>query len=90
MTRSNRRARWSEPVEAGNSLVLAGDTLFVGSAGRVRAFNAHSGRKLWSEAGPGRALGLALANGALLVSTATGAIISFGPAYDQPTACFLF
>ena len=36
MTRSNRRARWSEPVEAGNSLALAGDTLFVGSAGRVR------------------------------------------------------
>lgn len=90
MTRSNRRARWSEPVEAGNSLALAGDTLFVGSAGRVRAFNAHSGRKLWSEAVPGRALGLAVANGALLVSTDTGAIISFGQADDQPSAWILF
>ena len=63
---------------------------FVGSAGRVRAFNAHSGRKLWSEAVPGRALGLAVANGALLVSTDTGAIISFGQADDQPSAWILF
>ena len=60
------------------------------SAGRVRAFNAHSGRKLWSEAGPGRALGLAVANGALLVSTDTGAIISFGQADDQPSGWILF
>ena len=85
-----QRVRQSEPVEAGNSLALAGDTLFVGSAGRVRAFNAHSGRKLWSEAVPGRALGLAVANGALLVSTDTGAIISFGQADDQPSAWILF
>ena len=90
MTRSNRRARWSEPVEAGNSLVLAGDMLFVGSAGRVRAFNARSGRKLWNKAVPGRALGLAVANGALLVSTDTGAIISFGQADNQPSAWILF
>ena len=87
---SGSRELRSEPVEAGNSLALAGDTLFVGSAGRVRAFNAHSGRKLWSEAVPGRALGLAVANGALLVSTDTGAIISFGQADDQPSAWILF
>ena len=39
---------------------------------------------------PGRALGLAVANGALLVSTDTGAIISFGQADDQPSAWILF
>ena len=43
-----------------------------------------------AEALPGRALGLAVANGALLVSTDTGAIISFGQADDQPSAWILF
>ena len=43
----------------------------------------------WDEAVPGRALGLAVANGALLVSTDTGAIISFGQADDQPRLDFI-
>ena len=36
------------------------------------------------------ARGLAVANGALLVSTDTGAIISFGQADNQPSAWILF
>jgi hypothetical protein len=39
---------------------------------------------------PGRALGLAVANGALLVSTDTGAIVSFGQASDQLSAWILY
>ena len=90
MTRSNRRTIWSQTVETGNALALAGKTLFVGSHDKVRALNAANGRILWSGTVPGRALGLAVANGALLVSTATGAIVSFGQASDQPSAWILY
>jgi len=90
MDRSSRRARWNQPIEAGRSIALAGDILFVGSAGRVKAFKSSSGKKLWSEAVPGQALGLAVANGALLVSTDTGAIISFGQINNYPSAWVLY
>jgi outer membrane protein assembly factor BamB len=90
MTRSNRRGLWSQSVEAGTALALAGKTLFVGSRDKVSAFNAANGKALWSGPVPGRALGLAVANGALLVSTDTGAIVSFGQASDQPSAWILY
>ena len=35
-------------------------------------------------------LGLAVANGALLVSTDTGVIVSFGQLSDQPSAWILY
>ena len=69
---------------------MAGKTLFVGSHDKVSALDAANGRVLWSGTVPGRALGLAVANGALLVSTDTGAIISFGQASDQPSAWILY
>ena len=90
MTRSSRRVLWSETVETGNALALAGRTLFVGSRDKVSAFNAADGKALWSGTVPGQALGLAVANGALLVSTDTGAIVSFGQASDQPSAWILY
>tara|TARA_B100000929_G_scaffold213610_1_gene170627 strand:- start:12 stop:938 length:927 start_codon:yes stop_codon:yes gene_type:complete len=90
MTRSNRRAIWNQSVEAGDALALAGGTLLVGSRDKVRALNAANGRALWSGTVPGRAVGLAVANGALLVSTDTGAIVSFGQASDQPSAWILY
>ena len=90
MTRSSRRALWSQPVEAGNALALAGRTLFVGSRDKVSALDAANGRTLWNGTVPGRALGLAVATGALLVSTDTGAIVSFGQASDQPSAWILY
>mgnify|MGYP003323376403 FL=1 len=90
MTRSNRRTLWNRTVEAGNAMAMAGKTLFVGSHDKVSALNAANGRVLWSGTVPGRALGLAVANGALLVSTDTGAIVSFGQASDQPSAWILY
>jgi outer membrane protein assembly factor BamB len=90
MTRSNRRELWSQSVEGGTALALAGKTLFVGSRDKVSAFNAANGKALWSGPVPGRALGLAVANGALLVSTDTGAIVSFGQASDQPSAWIFY
>ena len=90
MTRSNRREIWNQSVEAGNALALAGNTLLVGSHDKVTALNAPNGRALWSGTVPGRALGLAVANGALLVSTDTGAIVSFGQSSNQPSAWILY
>ena len=90
MTRGNRRERWNQSVEDGNALALAGKTLFVGSRDKVSAFNAADGKELWSATVPGRALGLAVANGALLVSTDTGVIVSFGQISDQPSAWILY
>ncbi|MAE31570.1 MAG: hypothetical protein CMO43_08300 [Verrucomicrobiales bacterium] len=90
MTRSNRRALWSRTVETGTALALAGRTLFVGSRDKVSALDAANGRVLWNGTVPGRALGLAVANGALLVSTDTGAIVSFGQVSDQPSAWILY
>ena len=90
MTRNSRRVLWSQTVEEGNVLALAGMTLFAGSRDSVSAFNAADGKALWSSKVPGRALGLAVANGALLVSTDTGAIVSFGQASDRPSAWILY
>ena len=90
MNRSSRRTLWNKSIETGSAMALAGETLFVGSQDKVSAYNAFNGRLLWSNEVPGQALGLTVANGALLVSTDTGAIISFGQATDHPSAWILF
>ena len=90
MSRSSRRTLWNKSIETGSAMALAGETLFVGSQDKVSAYNAFNGRLLWSNEVPGQALGLTVANGALMVSTDTGAIISFGQATDHPSAWILF
>ena len=44
----------------------------------------------WSDSVPGNPLGLAVANGALLVSTETGAILSFSQESKHPSAWILY
>ena len=90
MTRSNRRLLWSQKVEGGASMILAGETLYVGSRNKVAALNASNGRVQWSDSVPGNPLGLAVANGALLVSTETGAILSFSQESKHPSAWILY
>lgn len=46
--------------------------------------------ELKSDTVPGSPLGLAVANGALFVSTETGAILSFGQESDYPSAWILY
>ena len=71
-------------------MILAGDTLYVGSRNKVAALNASNGRVQWSDSVPGNPLGLAVANGALLVSTETGAILSFSQESKHPSAWILY
>ena len=56
---------------------MAGGTLFVGGDGGVAAFDAGSGRGMWSAAVEGKAYGLAFAGGRLYVSTSLGHIYCF-------------
>ncbi|MFI4859459.1 MAG: PQQ-binding-like beta-propeller repeat protein [Phycisphaerales bacterium JB063] len=68
---------WRHKLEGPADLVLAGDTLFVGSKGRVTAYRAVEGTRVWSAPVQGTAHGLVVANGALLASTDAGTIHCF-------------
>ena len=75
--------KWRSRVESLHALILAGSVLFGGGNGQVVAVDAATGKKLWTAKVDGKAKGLAVAMGRLLVSTDTGAIYSFGPASKQ-------
>ena len=68
---------WRCPVEDVGVLTLAGDVLFAGGAGRVLALDGAKGGIRWSATVPGEAVALAPADGRLLVSTDTGAVVCF-------------
>jgi len=71
-------ARWRRPCTLTDSLILAGKTLFAGGPGRVVAFDAESGRTVWTGEVEGTARGLAVAEAKLFISTDTGSIYCFG------------
>ncbi len=81
--RKSREQRWNVTTHTPYSLIYAGGVLFSGGHDRVVALAADNGRQLWSAPVEGRAYGLAVANGALLVSTDEGHIYCFR-ATDQP------
>ncbi len=68
------------------SLILAGETLFAGGRGEVGAYSTRDGRLRWTGKVDGAALGLAVADGRLLVSTDTGHIHAFESATDAALA----
>jgi len=59
------------------SLIVSGDTLFVGGEDEAAAFSAKDGAPLWKARVEGRAYGLAVANGGLFVATDEGVIHCF-------------
>lgn len=65
---------WSSNLVCPYALIKAGEHLFVGGRGEVRAVNAATGEAVWKTTVDGRALGLAVADGALFVSTDRGSI----------------
>ncbi|MBI5818961.1 MAG: PQQ-binding-like beta-propeller repeat protein [Verrucomicrobia bacterium] len=71
--------KWRLPCECSDSLILAGDVLFAGGQNRIIAVDATTGAKLWETKVNGKAKGLTVAGGRLLVSTDTGAIYCFVP-----------
>ncbi len=77
------RELWRHKLEGPADLILAGQTLYVGSRGNVTAYDALTGDRTWSAGIEGTAHGLVVANGALLVSTDSGRIYCYRES-DQP------
>lgn len=69
--------RWQSNCDHPLAIILAGDTLFAGGENSVSAYSTRTGRQLWLHDVEGRAYGLAVANGRLLVSTDQGVIHCF-------------
>lgn len=65
---------WYTPAPQCSSLILAGDTLVVGCVNQVLGVEAQTGRKVWQAEVTGKAVGLAVGSGALIVSTEEGKI----------------
>lgn len=70
---------WQAPGSGLESMICAGDTVLAGSENEITALNARTGEKLWTGAVTGKAKGLAVADGQLLVSTDKGTIHCFAP-----------
>jgi outer membrane protein assembly factor BamB len=82
-----RKARWQIKEKGLLTLILGGDTLYVGGDDRVTAYRADDGAVLWQANVPGQAQGLAVADAALWVSTDDGSILCFRPSdAAKPTA----
>ena len=71
---------WRTAADCPHDLILAGETLFAGGDGKVLAFDAPTGKLLWSAPVTGKAHGLAVAHGRLFISTDRGTIHCFGTA----------
>ena len=76
--------KWQCPSRGARSLILAGTVLYAGGDGQVCAIDAVAGKSLWSAKVDGHALGLAVADRRLMVSTDTGAIHCFTKAASAP------
>ncbi|QDU96173.1 outer membrane protein assembly factor BamB family protein [Lignipirellula cremea] len=77
------RCRWMIPLQASESLILAGDVLIAGGENSVYAVSSASGEPLWSDDVGSRVRGLAAANGRLVVSTIDGKVRQYAA---QPAA----
>lgn len=69
---------WSVPCKADEAMVLAGDKLLLGGSDEVAVFDAASGKQLGTLAVEGKAKGLAVAGGTIIVSTDAGKLCAFG------------
>ncbi len=74
--------KWKTKCTVPFSLILAGDMLIGGGEGEVIGVNASDGEVLWTREVPGKAYGLALSDGKLLVSTDDGTIHCFADGVD--------
>ncbi len=77
LQRSDLSKVWTENHVYPLALIKAGDHLFAGGDGQVVALDSDSGKQLWKASIDGKAFGLAVANGALYVSTDRGSIYCF-------------
>lgn len=69
--------QWKSQVDGSCELVKAGNIIFAGGDNRITALSASEGKILWTGAVIGKALGVAVADNSLFVSTDTGNIHCF-------------
>lgn len=74
---------WRSKLTCPHEVILAGDTLFAGGDDLVAAIDAASGELLWTRPVDGRAIGIAAANGRLVVSTDKGQITAFAASSES-------
>ena len=68
---------WKQPVKKAKSIILAGNTLFVGRENEVLALHANTGSIDWNMSVDGVVHGIVAANGSLLATTDKGRIYCF-------------
>jgi len=81
---------WETPSPDCHEMILAGSTIFTGGLDRVTAISAADGRTLWTGTVAGKAYGLAVSQGTLLVSTDKGRIHAFRTGAPQPHPAAVF
>jgi outer membrane protein assembly factor BamB/2-polyprenyl-3-methyl-5-hydroxy-6-metoxy-1,4-benzoquinol methylase len=79
-----KEVRWRAETDCNEALIKAGQTLFLGGAGKVAAYDANSGERLWEHTVGGVVYGLALAEQRLFVSTTDGSVYAFGVTTPRP------
>jgi outer membrane protein assembly factor BamB len=75
---------WKKPATDPYAMVLAGDVLFLGGAGKIAAVRVDDGADVWSAQIPGDIYGLSVANGDLYASSSEGPIYCFASGDPQP------
>lgn len=76
---------WQVKTAAFSSLIGTPGAIFAGGDGIVVSIDTETGQKVWEAKVDGRAAGMAISNGRLLVSSDTGRIYCFRPgSKDQP------
>lgn len=79
ITVPSHEARWqAKGVPAGTSLIVADDTIVSSGGKGVAMVDATNGEQIWSDEVDDEAYGLAVSDGRLFVSTASGAIHCYG------------
>lgn len=79
LDRQTNNIQWSVDCNCSHDLILAGNVLFTGGNDEVCGFDSRTGNLVWRAAVDGRAMGLVVANGHLLVSTDEGVVVAFAP-----------
>jgi len=69
--------RWTVSCQYPYTMIMAGDTLFLGGEDAIAAIDASNGKTIWTAPVDGKAYGLSVVNGGLLASTDKGRIYCF-------------
>ncbi|OHE89705.1 MAG: hypothetical protein A3G75_06395, partial [Verrucomicrobia bacterium RIFCSPLOWO2_12_FULL_64_8] len=77
---------WFYPKKDLTTLVLAGDTIVAGGKGFAVALDGQTGKETWTTLFAGKAMGLTVSDGRLIISTDLGTLYAFGTSSTQRPA----